>query len=204
MEMLQSENLCAVKMAFVLSPVAWTKVVAHASKYPSQSVFGVILSGGGEGSAGGVDAVPVTHSLAALSSFLDAALGLASVFAREKKLRISALYVANTAFDDAGVHPLVAALASSLSVDSVLVIDNLRLLEGHEGLGLVSYKNVNGSWKKAPQQATLKGDVWNTIQQIRKMLEENKQAMLYDFDNHLDNPALDWLSNKELEAALGH
>ncbi|KAI8619152.1 hypothetical protein BC830DRAFT_1078735 [Chytriomyces sp. MP71] len=102
-----------VMMACIFSLVVWTTIVAHASKFPHQIVFGDILTGNGDGigSEGGVDTVPV---------------------------------------------------------------GNVRLLVGHERLGLV----------------------------IRRLLEENKQATLYDFHNHLDNCALDWLTNKELEAAF--
>ncbi|TPX61409.1 hypothetical protein CcCBS67573_g08925 [Chytriomyces confervae] len=191
-------------MGTVLTPTAHAKLVLHAAKHPSQSVFGLLLGTGNEA----IDVVPVTHNFLALSSVFEAAIEQTNLYAatQSSQLRIIGAYVANANLEDTELSPLAAhlALAAAGGVDApvVLVIDNAKILDGEKSLGLLPFKQQNGAWKPAQGVVTLKGDVFKTLQLIRKALETNCQSLVYDFDNHLDNAALDWLKNGQITQAL--
>ncbi|KAJ3290176.1 ER membrane protein complex subunit 8 [Rhizoclosmatium sp. JEL0117] len=191
-------------VASTITPTAYAKVILHAAKFPSLSVFGVLL---GSDSAHITDAVPIMHDFVALTSFLEAALEQTKIHAARTQTRIVGIYVANQLLEDVSVSPLAAKLG--LEVDKLaggnsvlLVIDNARLLEGQSELALLTFKETNGSWKSVANGITLTGDVYGTYKKLSKCIELNQQMSIYDFGNHLDDASRDWLRNPEVESAF--
>ncbi|KAI9334910.1 hypothetical protein BDR26DRAFT_920670 [Obelidium mucronatum] len=183
--------------ASTITPPAYAKLILHAAKYPSVSVFGVLL---GPSSGSITDAVPVVHDFVALSSFLEAALEQIKIHAARTQTRIVGLYVANQLLEDVSVGPLAAKVG--LEVDKLaggnsvlLVVDNAKLLEPESDLGLLAFKEASGAWKPVSNGITLNGKVWETVQTLKDCVEKDKQTLIYDFSNHLDDPSLDWLNN---------
>ncbi|KAJ3073845.1 ER membrane protein complex subunit 8 [Podochytrium sp. JEL0797] len=188
-----------------ISATAHAKLVLHAAKYPSLSVFGILL---GTSAAHITDAVPVQHDFVALSSILEASLDQIKIHAARTQTRIIGCYTANARLEDMSVSRLTAHMAHEVDKlaggNSVLVVlDNDKMLvDVEEYLGVVAFKETNGVWKPVPKGVTFDGEIAPAVAKLRKCLQHDGQMKIYDFDNHLDNAGLDWLKNGEVEEVL--
>ncbi|KAJ3009019.1 UNVERIFIED_CONTAM: ER membrane protein complex subunit 8 [Siphonaria sp. JEL0065] len=194
--------------ASTITSQAYAKLILHAAKYPSLSVFGVLLGP----TAGSItDVVPVTHDFVALSSFLEAALEQVKIHAARSQKRIIGLYIANQLLEDVSVGPLAGKVGAEIDTlaggnSVLLVINNAKLLDQESDLNLLTFKynQPNKIFVQTQQNGiTLSVDkesksVWDTIKSVQTAIEKNKQSVLYDFSNHLDDPSLDWLVNGEV------
>ncbi|KAJ3131362.1 ER membrane protein complex subunit 8 [Physocladia obscura] len=120
------------------------------------------------------DAVPVMHNVLPLSSIVEASLEQITIYASMIEKRIVGIYVANQLLDDTSVSALTALIASSVN----------RLSGGDSVL------------------ATLKGDVWSTYAKLQKLVDNDQQTILVDFDNHLDDVSCDWIQNAKIRSAF--
>lgn len=80
----------------------------------------------------------------------------------------------------------------------LLMVDNRALSMNMQGPALWLWQNNDGKWVKGEYSIH---DATQTIDAVSLLLQKGVMKQLVDFDNHLDNPEMDW-TNAELNKAL--
>ncbi|GLC40066.1 hypothetical protein PLESTF_000933800 [Pleodorina starrii] len=208
-------------VACTVDQVVLLKVLAHAAKFPSNSINGVLLGNCTEdGDVEIHDIVPLCHSTLTLAPALE--IGLAQVESYTHITgsgKIVGYYQSDARFGPGDLSPLGRKIADKVSEHQsdavVLVLDNKRLeqfckAQADNPFELFQRDGSKG-WKRAGSGATgdggdasakllLKGNDWKKLrEEFFTMFKQLKHRTLYDFEEHLDDPAKDWL-NKNFAA----
>ncbi|KAI7844049.1 hypothetical protein COHA_002389 [Chlorella ohadii] len=207
-----------------LSEDALLKVLLHAAKHPTTAVNGVLLGtvSGGDGAAevSVTDAVPACHSFISLAPVLEAALSQLEAHAKEQQgtqsgLRIVGYYQANERLSDGelGAGRRFADRIEAAWPHSVaLLLDGpalqaglaqLTAAEGQAGGSGGSEQPVaqlfakdGGRWTKvaAGGSGGFRCPTSGVVSRFAQLLGEGRHQQLHDFEEHLDDIALDWLN----------
>ncbi|GAA6013242.1 hypothetical protein JCM11491_006326 [Sporobolomyces phaffii] len=175
--------------------------ILHAAKHPTQTVCGLLV-----GTSTSIsDAIPLLHHWTELSAMMEVALQLAETHVKQRGLEILGVYVANERIGDLDVPLALGRVADSIKRNYqhalVLVIDNEKL--NSNATPFIPHLNASSSWTPSPK-TTLRLEpeephAWSTA--VRTALESNRQALVGDFDDHLEDRSVDWLTNSKLSAA---
>ncbi|GIL92174.1 hypothetical protein Vretimale_12189 [Volvox reticuliferus] len=211
-------------VACIVDQVALLKILAHAAKFPSSSINGVLLGSCAEGSNVEIhDVVPLCHSTLTLAPALE--IGLAQVESYTHiagGFKIVGYYQSDARFGPGDLSPLGRKIADKVfehqSDAVVLVLDNKRLEQFCKAQVDNPFELFNRdgakAWKRAGSTAAsadggdaatklqLKGNDWKQLrEEFFTMFKQLKHRTLYDFEEHLDDPAKDWL-NRNFSAGL--
>ncbi|CAH1711024.1 ER membrane protein complex subunit 8/9 homolog [Aphis gossypii] len=193
------------------STVAYCKIIAHAAKYPHCEVNGVLLadiSTRGENLVV-VDTVPLFHQCLHVSPMSEIAMMQIDQSASSCDMYICGYYLANETLDDLSydkpAHKIVDKIIEHES-DACMVVINNRLMElNQKESALIVHAQDDGKWKRLNNSNVQIENV--ALAAASAVLQQQLYNNLVDFDNHLDNLALDWL-NKEfclsVERTSGH
>ncbi|KXS11601.1 UPF0172-domain-containing protein [Gonapodya prolifera JEL478] len=178
---------------------SYKKVILHACKYPYASNINGLLIGTKRGPGEGediavLDAIPLFHTNVNLTPMLEIATSQAEQYATSKGLQIVGYYHANLA-DKA---PTVVATKIAATLDHVLGYNVLLLMVDPWKLGpkstdyaVVAYTRDGAAWKNAKSFTPSE-----TLPPAFQIADKRADIeALHDFDEHLDNLKLDWLSN---------
>ncbi|EFJ45716.1 hypothetical protein VOLCADRAFT_82102 [Volvox carteri f. nagariensis] len=212
-------------VACTVDQVAFLKVLAHAAKFPSNSINGILLGNCSEGGNVEIhDAIPLCHTTLTLAPALE--IGLAQVESYTHiagGFKIVGYYQSDARFGPGDLSPLGRKIADKVSEHQsdavVIVLDNKRLeqfckAQADNPFELFHRDGTKG-WKRsgsgssaadsgatAPKVLQLKGNDWKQLrEEFFTMFKQLKHRTLYDFEEHLDDPAKDWL-NRNFSAAL--
>lgn len=207
-----------------LSEDALLKVLLHAAKHPTTAVNGVLLGTvtGGEGAAevAITDAIPTCHSFISLAPVLEAALSQLEAHAKEQQgtqpgLRIVGYYQANERLSDGELGAgrryadrIEAAWPNSV----VLLLDGPALQAelaqqtaaegqaGGSGSGeqpvVQLFAKDGGRWAKvaAGGSSSFRCPTSGVVARFAQLLGEGRHQQVRDFEEHLEDIAVDWLN----------
>lgn len=201
---------------------AFAKAVFHAFKYPTQPVFGLLVGKRLQDTTFVTDAVPVMHSLPAVSPHpvLEVAVSAVSSFVKTKGLVVLGLYVANERLDDNNVSPHTSSVVNFLlSSDRVsgsgLVVWQLQnnklrpttLFEGSSPILQFQYTSSGAEGSGTSQPISFAK--WDSDTCATEAVDENRALVacktgivnfeyckLVDFEDHLENVQLDFFNEK--------
>ncbi|KAJ2894536.1 hypothetical protein GGI21_004187 [Coemansia aciculifera] len=205
---------------YTISLQAYAKTVLHCAKYPWATVHGLLLAEKKDGKVRMADAIPLAHNWTQLTPMFDVALQQAQAYAKTKGWFVGGYYVA---YEDAEAVQLSASsvlLARAVSAAAgdeaavAFVIDAKKLGPGSTQPGLVPYLSVDSQWKeqsgafssgakgKGSGAATFVLENNRMLAATQKLVAERADIDIHDFDEHLDDVALDWLQNKALSERI--
>ncbi|PNW83722.1 hypothetical protein CHLRE_05g240550v5 [Chlamydomonas reinhardtii] len=187
---------------------ALLKILAHAAKYPSNSVNGVLVGTAKEGGSVEIlDAIPLCHTTLTLAPALE--IGLAQVESYTHitgSVAIVGYYQSDARFGPGDLPPLGRKIADKVSEHQaqavVLVLDNKRLeqfckAQADNPFELFS-KDGSKGWKRASAdggELALKNADWKKLrEEFFVMFKQLKHRTLHDFEEHLDDAGKDWLN----------
>ncbi|KAJ3336673.1 Esa1p-associated factor [Gonapodya sp. JEL0774] len=185
---------------YKLNSKSYRKVILHATKFPySTNVNGLLIgkkSGSGESQHTDIlDAIPLFHTNVNLTPMLEIAVSQAEQYAVSIGLQIVGYYHANLT-DKA---PSVVATKIASTLDQVLNSNVLLLMVDPSKLGakstdhaVVPYTRDGTAWKGAFDRFSV-AEAFPAAFEIAS--NRSHIEGLHDFDEHLDNLKLDWLSN---------
>ncbi|CAJ0574280.1 unnamed protein product, partial [Mesorhabditis spiculigera] len=172
-----------------IEPTAYATMILHCVKYPSKGVSGLLL---GKKTAGKLEissVVPLVHESAPLSPSLEVALTLVSA---KEEVSILGVYYSNQSCRDKGLNTHAVRLAEKIAAVTdkpayVAQVVNWHLSADCSSPCVSMYTLDGSSWKdmKVDVEPSALSLVSNALQ--RKVYRE-----LVDFENHLDNPELDF------------
>lgn len=117
------------------------------------------------------------------------------------------LYVANERLGDLSVPLGLSTVADAIKRENpnavVLMIDNEKL--NSEECPYLPYLKPATSWSLSTTTKISVGDSTSASsvnETIRKLLEARRQELVGDFDDHLEDASIDWLTQSRLSTAL--
>ncbi|KAK2586282.1 hypothetical protein KPH14_001537 [Odynerus spinipes] len=190
----------------IFSPRAYCKIILHAAKYPHCAINGLLLARQKNRSDGKPselrieDAIPLFHICLHVSPMAEIALTLVDQLATSKGLILAGYYLANENINDLSTdrpaHRIADKIAENCSSALLVVIDNKEVTLNMTSSPLRISQYVDGKWKlKDKANIFYEGGVAPT-DALYSLLEGEQYRNLVDFDNHLDNIALDWQNQK--------
>ncbi|PWY97472.1 UPF0172-domain-containing protein [Testicularia cyperi] len=197
-----------------VSHLAYKKLVLHTAKYPTARVFGFLVGkSGSDGAFSIVDAIPLSHHWTSLAPMAEAGLSLASAYISTKDLSVIGIYEAPELVGQREPSAQSAKLAEKIATlngrDSLLLlINNSTLLHptNHSLIPhLVSPPSSNNPAAAAKPKSLPTSAVSLVDPTKAKSLEDDVRKsrswqLLHDFDDHLEDPSLDWLQNTAISA----
>ncbi|GAA5870363.1 hypothetical protein JCM16303_001976 [Sporobolomyces ruberrimus] len=186
---------------YTLSARARTLPILHAAKHPTQTVCGLLV-----GSSRSIsDAIPLLHHWTELSAMMEVALQLAEVHVKQQGKEVLGLYVANERIGDLSVPPGLGKVADMIRQDNpdalVLTIDNEKL--NSEESPYLTYANSSSTWSRSRStKLSLDTESSQLNASIQKHLSSSHQNLVGDFDDHLEDGSVDWLTNSALARVL--
>eukprot|EP01097_Dermamoeba_algensis_P010849 TRINITY_DN816_c0_g1_i1.p2 TRINITY_DN816_c0_g1~~TRINITY_DN816_c0_g1_i1.p2 ORF type:complete len:188 (-),score=49.73 TRINITY_DN816_c0_g1_i1:1000-1563(-) len=181
-------------MEVLINNTAYSKVVLHCYKYPSQEVNGLFLGVKAEGEWIQItDAVPLFHGTT-LAPMLEMALLVVEEYCESKALQIVGYYHANEREDNepsALAKKIAAKIHSNVSIFSLFTIDNHLANPKLKKTCLKSFLKSGDQWKPNSSELQVNSAVFNNLVNL---IEENKYLSLNDFDNHFSDPSNDFLN----------
>ncbi|XP_032682911.1 ER membrane protein complex subunit 8 [Odontomachus brunneus] len=191
------------------SPRAYCKIILHAAKYPHCAINGLLLGKqkikDGRTDLYIEDAVPLFHICLHVSPMAEIALTLVDQLVTSKGLILAGYYLANENINDLSTdrpaHRIADKIAENFNNALLVVVDNREITLNMQSSPLRISQSVDGKWKpKDKANIIYEGDVVYT-DIMYSLLKEEQYRNLVDFDNHLDNIALDW-QNQELNKII--
>jgi len=196
-----------------VSALAYKKLILHTAKYPTARVLGFLLSDPSKSSQDLVisDSIPLSHHWSSLAPMAEAALSLASAYASSRNLAIVGLYEAPELVSDRTPSPQASKLAEKIATlankEALLIFVNNTTLLSSSNHALTGYTvSANSSGKGETKPKALQGSALSLQDQSKaKELEgavrrDRAWERLVDFDDHLEDPSLDWLQNSAITA----
>ena len=196
-------------VTYTLSDRAYVKLVLHALKHPTRAVCGVLV-GRASGDAGVevVDALPMLHSSLAVTPCAEIALEQCAAHAELAGggLRLVGYYHANELARDGSFRGAAAKIADAVHAQfpgaCAMLIDPARLARAVAG-GAPPLKLLTrapgagaGAWEPAPEHHAAIACAGRGERKLARCHADGREAMLVDFDDHLDDPADDWRNPK--------
>ncbi|CED84720.1 Uncharacterized conserved protein encoded by sequence overlapping the COX4 gene [Phaffia rhodozyma] len=185
---------------YQLAHLAYLKIVLHAAKYPSSLVNGVLLGSASGSEVNITDSVPLLHHWTSLSPSMEVGLEMAEYHASSKGLRIVGFYQGNERLQDGELSTVGVKVANSIKSRFpqavVLMIDNEKLNGSENTLkALVSASNSTWSVTGSPEILILQRPT--SPSDAKKAVQEGAFKTFGDFDAHLEDVTVDWLTNSK-------
>jgi len=208
---------------YIINKEAYLKIILHACKHPSRTVNGVLLAqeeSDKDNSSNKiiiVDAVPLFHHWNTLTPMLEVGLQQINIYANEKNLNVVGYYHANERVDDNKLPPFGQKIASKIqeSFNNAisLLVQNTKLSPEKPEIAIVPYIFKENQWRpdnkafSKKDESTFSSNFTLDNVELPKLVSSSIRKKhfeyLYDFDEHLENIELDWLSNiKVVELAF--
>ncbi|PNH08236.1 ER membrane protein complex subunit 8/9 [Tetrabaena socialis] len=207
----------------VVEPGAILKILAHASKFPSNSVNGALLGSCDGANVEVVDAIPLCHTTLSLAPALEIGLAQVESYAHiSGSVQVVGYYQSDARFGPGDLSPLARKIADKVAERQpravVLLLDNKRLELFCKAQADVPFdlftKDGSKGWKRAPEgkpsvvaaeaeaadgagaaRLQLKGGEWKKLrEEFFMMFKQLRHRTLHDFEEHLDDVAKDWLN----------
>ena len=194
--------------SFEVSVSAYCKTILHCAKYPWREVSGVWLGqmerndGSSPAKYTVVDAVPLFHC-DTLAPMTEAALNIVEELCKSwapwKGLEIVGYYYANEGASDVAPKPLTKQVASKIG--SIYPSSRLFMINGAEisdpsKTCLVMYarksKQETEKWTEAGSGEGTLSVAEGGAASLTKLLKQEGQKDLIDFDDHFDDPSKDF------------
>ncbi|GAA5988580.1 hypothetical protein JCM5350_004462 [Sporobolomyces pararoseus] len=191
---------------YTLSARASTLPILHAAKHPSQTVCGLLVGTSSSNSNSISDVIPLLHHWTELSAMMEVALQLAELHVKQQGKEIMGLYIANERIGDLTVPLGLSKVADTIKKETsnavVLLIDNEKL--NSEESPYLPYLSSSSSWSHSPTvKLSLDGTSPASLHaSIRKHLEAHHQDLVGDFDDHLEDASIDWLTQSKLSSLI--
>ncbi|PKI83463.1 hypothetical protein MVES1_002542 [Malassezia vespertilionis] len=183
-----------------LSKRAYHKIAMHASKYPASTVIGVLV--GLPGSTCVVaDVIPVAHLWTELSPMTETALALIDAHLQNKPDQVIGVYQVPARMDVKEPTHTTARLAKKIAQKSehdalVLQVHGHMLLAPQlSSLSPFVKKAESDAPKALAAQAASVPTYADLLPSLEKNIADGHWKLLADFDDHLEDPALEWLEN---------
>lgn len=185
-----------------LSCRAYVKMYLHCCLFPRCSVNGLLLSS--SGSTGGAvcvtDSVPLLHSHLPLAPITQLALTQVDVWCSQTQQRIVGYYQANACVSDSSPTPCALKIADKISEQCenavLLMFDGSKMAPDYRVPPIVMYERRDSKWTLKDKHMIMLRQWEETRAIATQMLESGDQALLVDFDSHLDDITKDWTNQK--------
>jgi len=193
--------------SYTISEPAYLKVFFHAAKHPHKPVNGVLL---GTKSGDVViieDAIPLLHHWTSLSPMMEVGLDLAGQYAESVGMKLVGYYQASDRLDDTSLVPVGEKVAGKIKarfIDAVaFVIDGEKL--GTDEAALIPYvSSFSSSWRpySGDPAPFSKNSSFKLVSDelprraVALVRDERRHQKFGDFDDHLEDVAIDWLRNQ--------
>ncbi|XP_051769678.1 ER membrane protein complex subunit 9 isoform X1 [Ctenopharyngodon idella] len=214
-----------------LSCLAYAKMYLHASQFPRCSVNGLLLSSSSAGGALCItDCVPLLHSHLSLAPITQLALTQVDVWCAQTQQRIVGYYQANACVSDSrysifscflsslfftAFHFLLLCFSSptpcALKIAEkifeqcnnavLLMIDGEKMFPGCRVPPIVMYERKDARWALKDKHTIMLRQWEETCSIVNQLFSSGDQALLVDFDSHLDDITKDW-TNQKLNAKI--
>ncbi|KAJ9480206.1 MPN domain-containing protein [Pseudozyma hubeiensis] len=195
-----------------VSSLAYKKLILHAAKYPTARVLGFLLADSASPQTINiVDSIPLSHHWTALAPMAEVALSLATSYASSKTLRVVGLYEAPELTSDRNPSPQankltekIAGLANAEAL--LLLVNNATLLKAgeHSLSGFTVSSSTSGKGDTKPKalagSAVVLQDQSRAAEVESAVRKDSAWDKIVDFDDHLEDPSLDWLQNLAITA----
>jgi len=175
-----------------LSHQAYVGILLHTARHASESVNGVLLGSAWQDEISVQRTIPLLHHWTSLSPMMEIGLDLATTYASQAGLQVVGYYQASPHLQDASLGPVGEKLLVKLrqtvpgAVALQVFLDQLtsKSTADAPGVSVVPSGQVTLESNKSPARAT-------------ELIASGLQTKYADFDDHLENVALDWLNNPE-------
>lgn len=174
-----------------VAPLAYRKIVYHSAKYMSSTVIGILVGTTRERVE---DVIPFVHHWHTLSPMTEAGMALVEAHTAKHHQQILGLYEVPEHLAQKDVSPTTAALAETLATR----MGHAPLLFNLNGKKLM---DIRGAIDATVQGRTVQVQVpqpESLALALRQELGQGVFQFLYDWDDHLENTQLDWLTNPDL------
>ncbi|KAK0425691.1 hypothetical protein QR680_009325 [Steinernema hermaphroditum] len=184
-------------MSVKVSPTAYCKLVLHSFRHPHYPVRGALIAEKTDGNVVHlVDAIPISHDVAALSASLEIALVHIDEYCTQKKLVLAGMYFANEVLSDMSLDPFTTRVTEKILTQNpaavVLQLDNTKLGIDSSSAGCsVFAPDSNKAWK--PKKFHIENEE-GTLQMVSQAIQSKLYRTLVDFETHLDSPSADFLN----------
>ena len=200
-----------------LSKKAYLKIMLHAAKHPTLPICGYLIgrnnNSGGESEESAnvsaeknntdvkiVDAIPIFHTLPTAPMLEASALLVEELYKKEKYVIIG-YYHANEHVNNKTLGIMGTMIAQSVDNNcpgSCALVVNGKELDNPKKSGLVLLTKSNHTDSDFEERSTstlqIEGSQ-GTFNSLTGHLQKETQLKLYDFDDHLQNVALDFRNN---------
>ncbi|KAM9826858.1 ER membrane protein complex subunit 9 [Neosynchiropus ocellatus] len=207
-----------------LSCRAYVKMYLHACLFPRCSINGLLLSSSPAGGAVGVtDCVPLLHSHLPLAPVTQLALTQVrhvteprpgrshlrllqvDVWCSQTQQRIVGYYQANACAADSSPTPgalkIADKIAEQFDAAVLLMLDGSKMRPDYRVPPIVVYERKDSRWTPKDKHTIMLRQWEETRDVAGQLLESGDQALLVDFDTHLDDISKDW-TNQRLNSRI--
>ncbi|KAG7189084.1 hypothetical protein KM043_008663 [Ampulex compressa] len=193
------------------SHYAYCKIILHAAKYPHCAINGVLLGRHTSKSSTDevhiVDAFPLFHVSLHLTPMAEIGLLMAEQKASHKDLFVAGYYYANENINDMSAdkpcHRIADKVAEHFTNALRVAIDNKEVTYEMSTSPLRVSQYTGGKWRlmDVAEITYEKGLTHSNV--MWSLIETEQYRNLVDFDNYLDNVALD-IENVPLNKIIDH
>ncbi|KAK9880737.1 hypothetical protein WA026_013061 [Henosepilachna vigintioctopunctata] len=188
---------------------AYCKIILHSAKFPHCAVNGILLAKPSSSKEITFeDAVPLFHIDHNLTPMAEIALAQIDELVSKKGLCIAGYYVAHENLKENSLEKAECKISDKISTHfnhpCIVVVDNTKLGMYIDNVALKVAQYSDGAYRPCDMHRICLVPE-KTMDVCSQLLEDGKQDLLNDFDNHLDNVKLDWLNpelDKEIEKLL--
>ncbi|XP_051522953.1 ER membrane protein complex subunit 9 isoform X2 [Myxocyprinus asiaticus] len=189
-----------------LSCLAYVKMFLHASQFPRCSVNGLLLSSNAAGGAVCItECVPLLHSHLSLAPITQVALAQADAWCSQTQQRIVGYYQANACVSDSSPTPSALKIADKIFEQCnnavLLMVDGEKMFPDCRVPAVVIYDRKDACWVLSDERTIMLRQWEETRSIANQLLSSGDQALLVDFDSHLDDITRDW-TNQNLNAKI--
>ncbi|KAG2229383.1 hypothetical protein INT48_002786 [Thamnidium elegans] len=175
---------------------AYAVPLLHAAKYPSSAVCGVLL---GTNTTDGLQvetAVPFFHHWTTLTPMLEVALKQTEIYAKKNNLVIVGCYYSNARTEDNVLPDRAIKLAETIKKNNgdkaiIFLVNNKQFSKLEQDESAITVKEPFNSEEVSLIQK-------DTYSKVRGLFSSSAYNRVYDFDEHVENVSLDWLSSSKL------
>uniref|UniRef100_A0A671Q3K5 ER membrane protein complex subunit 9-like n=1 Tax=Sinocyclocheilus anshuiensis TaxID=1608454 RepID=A0A671Q3K5_9TELE len=182
-----------------LSCLAYAKMYLHASQFPRCSVNGLLLSSSPAGGAVCItDCVPLLHTHLSLAPITQLALTQVDAWCSQTHQRIMGYYQANACVSDSRYSSIYCREDLRALIGK---IDGEKMFPGCRVPPIVMYERKDARWALKDKHTIMLRQWEETCSIVNQLFSSGDQALLVDFDSHLDDITKDW-TNQKLNAKI--
>ncbi|KAH8550959.1 hypothetical protein BGW37DRAFT_496674 [Umbelopsis sp. PMI_123] len=188
---------------------AYALPLLHAAKYPASEVCGILLGDTSSNSdtVNITRAVPLFHHWTTLTPMLELALQQVDLYATKNKLDIVGWYVGNENNTERSLNEHTIKTIDKIWRQNenaiVFLIDNDNIdLHNNKESAILPLVKTGGQWQHSKSPFTAGSDFElinvDTFAKVRGLISNGQYKEVADFDIHLEDASVDWLTNSNL------